>query len=81
MGDDHSASRRQERQALVLRGQQRIADRWNLVGRQLQDHGTRTESEHLLVRADLLIQLQKAIASSGLKQAETAKVCASRGPG
>jgi predicted XRE-type DNA-binding protein len=32
------------------------------------------ESEHLLVRADLLIQLQKAIASKGLKQAEAAKV-------
>jgi predicted XRE-type DNA-binding protein len=32
------------------------------------------ESEHLLVRADLLIQLQKAIASRGLKQAEAAKV-------
>ncbi len=31
------------------------------------------ESEHLLVRADLLIQLQKAIAASGLKQAEAAK--------
>ena len=26
------------------------------------------ESEHLLVRADLLIQVQKAIASNGLKQ-------------
>jgi predicted XRE-type DNA-binding protein len=32
------------------------------------------ESEHLLVRADLLIQLQKAIASKGLKQAEAARV-------
>ena len=32
------------------------------------------ESEHLLVRADLLIQLQKAIASKGLKQAEAAKI-------
>ncbi|HVT46304.1 MAG TPA: XRE family transcriptional regulator [Vicinamibacterales bacterium] len=32
------------------------------------------ESEHLLVRADILIQLQKAIASRGLKQAEVAKV-------
>jgi predicted XRE-type DNA-binding protein len=32
------------------------------------------ESEHLLVRADLLIQLQKVIASRGLKQAEAAKV-------
>jgi predicted XRE-type DNA-binding protein len=34
----------------------------------------RAEAEHLLVRADLLIQLQKAIASRGLKQAEVAKV-------
>src|SRR4029453_274681 len=32
------------------------------------------ESEHLLVRADLLIQLQKAVASKGLKQAEAARV-------
>jgi predicted XRE-type DNA-binding protein len=32
------------------------------------------ESEHLLVRADLLIQVQKAIASKALKQAEAAKV-------
>ena len=32
------------------------------------------ESEHLLVRADLLIQLQKAIASKGLRQAEVARV-------
>jgi len=31
------------------------------------------ESEHLLVRADLLIQVQKAIASKGLKQADAAK--------
>ena len=31
------------------------------------------ESEHLLVRADLLIQLQKVIAARGLKQAEVAK--------
>jgi predicted XRE-type DNA-binding protein len=34
----------------------------------------RAEAEHLLVRADLLIQLQKAIASRGLKQVEVAKV-------
>ena len=34
----------------------------------------KAEAEHLLVRADLLIQLQKAIASRGLKQAEVAKV-------
>jgi predicted XRE-type DNA-binding protein len=32
------------------------------------------EAEHLLIRADLLIQLQKAIAAGGLKQAEVAKV-------
>ena len=32
------------------------------------------ESEHLLVRADLLIQVQKVIASRGLKQAEAARV-------
>ncbi len=32
------------------------------------------ESEHLLVRADLLIQLQTTLASRGLKQAEAAKV-------
>jgi predicted XRE-type DNA-binding protein len=32
------------------------------------------ESEHLLVRADLLIQLQKTIAAKGLKQAAAAKV-------
>lgn len=32
------------------------------------------ESRHLLVRADLLIQVQKAIASQALKQADAAKV-------
>ena len=32
------------------------------------------EAEHLLIRADLLIQLQKAIASRGLTQVKTAKV-------
>ena len=32
------------------------------------------EAEHLRVRSDLLIQLQKAIASRGMKQAEAAKV-------
>jgi len=31
------------------------------------------EAEHLLVRADLLIQVQKAIAARGLKQADAAK--------
>jgi len=35
---------------------------------------SKEESEHLLVRADLLIQLQKAIVSKGLKQAEVARV-------
>ncbi len=35
---------------------------------------SREEAEHLSVRADLLIQLQKTIASRGLKQAEVAKV-------
>lgn len=32
------------------------------------------QAEHLLVRSDLLIQLQKAIAARGMKQAEAAKV-------
>ncbi|MGQ0736978.1 MAG: helix-turn-helix domain-containing protein [Acidobacteriota bacterium] len=32
------------------------------------------ESEHLLVRADLLIQLQKALGSRGLTQAKAAKI-------
>jgi predicted XRE-type DNA-binding protein len=32
------------------------------------------QAEHLLVRSDLLIQLQKAIASRGMKQAEAAKM-------
>jgi predicted XRE-type DNA-binding protein len=32
------------------------------------------QAEHMLVRSDLLIQLQKAIASRGMKQAEVAKV-------
>lgn len=31
------------------------------------------EAEHLLVRADLLIEVQKAMASKGMKQAEAAK--------
>ena len=35
---------------------------------------SKEESEHLLVRADLLIRVQKAIASKGLKQAEAAKM-------
>ena len=32
------------------------------------------QAEHLLVRSDLLIQLQKVIASRGMKQAEAAKM-------
>ena len=32
------------------------------------------QAEHLLVRSDLLIQLQKAIASRGMRQSEAAKV-------
>ena len=32
------------------------------------------QAEHLLVRSDLLIHLQKAIASRGMKQSEAAKV-------
>jgi predicted XRE-type DNA-binding protein len=32
------------------------------------------EAEHLLVRADLLIQLQKAIGSRGVTQAKAAKI-------
>jgi|SRR5690348_8936820 len=32
------------------------------------------DAEHLLVRADLLIELQKKIAARGLKQAETARL-------
>jgi predicted XRE-type DNA-binding protein len=32
------------------------------------------ESEHLLVRADLLLQLQKALATRGLTQAQVAKL-------
>lgn len=34
----------------------------------------REESEHLLVRADLLIEVQKTIKSKGLKQSEAAKI-------
>jgi predicted XRE-type DNA-binding protein len=34
----------------------------------------REEAEHLLVRSDLMIQLQKRIASRGLRQAEAAKI-------
>jgi predicted XRE-type DNA-binding protein len=35
---------------------------------------SKEESEHLLIRADLLIQVQKAIVSRRLKQAEAAKI-------
>lgn len=34
----------------------------------------RDEAEHLLVRADLLIQLQKALKARGLTQSKTAKL-------
>jgi len=34
----------------------------------------REEAEHLLIRADLLIEVQKLIASRGLKQREAAKL-------
>jgi predicted XRE-type DNA-binding protein len=45
------------------------------TGNVFRDLGfSKEESEHLLVRADLLIQVQKAITSRGLKQAEAAKV-------
>ena len=44
-------------------------------GNVFRDIGFRDEqAEHLLVRSDLLIQLQKAIASRGMKQAEAATV-------
>ena len=45
------------------------------TGNVFRDLGfSKEESEHLLVRADLLIQLQKAIESRRLKQAEAAKI-------
>jgi predicted XRE-type DNA-binding protein len=45
------------------------------TGNVFRDLGfSKEESEHLLVRADLLIQVQRAIASRRLKQAEAAKV-------
>jgi predicted XRE-type DNA-binding protein len=45
------------------------------TGNVFRDLGfSKEESEHLLVRADLLIQVQKAIASRRLKQAEAARV-------
>ncbi len=45
------------------------------TGNVFRDVGfSKAESEHLLVRADLLIQLQKTITSRRLTQAEAAKV-------
>ncbi|MGH9242367.1 MAG: helix-turn-helix domain-containing protein [Vicinamibacterales bacterium] len=45
------------------------------TGNVFRDVGfSKDEAEHLLVRADLLIQVQKAITSRRLKQAEAAKV-------
>ena len=39
----------------------------------------REEAEHLMIRADLMIQLQKLIAARGLKQREVAQIlCASQ---
>ncbi len=53
-------------------------NRWKVTrssGNVFRDLGfRREEAEHLLVRTDLMIQLQKAIAARGLKQAEAAKV-------
>jgi predicted XRE-type DNA-binding protein len=45
------------------------------TGNVFRDLGFSTEeAEHLLVRADLLIQLQKALGSRGLTQVEAAKI-------
>ena len=45
------------------------------TGNVFRDLGfSKEESEHLLIRADLLIQVQKAIVSRRLKQAEAAKI-------
>jgi predicted XRE-type DNA-binding protein len=45
------------------------------TGNVFRDLGfSKEESEHLLVRADLLIQVQKAIESKQFKQAEAAKL-------
>jgi predicted XRE-type DNA-binding protein len=45
------------------------------TGNVFRDLGfSKEESEHLLVRADLLIQVQKSITSKRLTQAEAAKV-------
>src|ERR671919_394268 len=45
------------------------------TGNVFRDLGfSKEESEHLLVRADLLIQVQKAIASRRVRQAEAARI-------
>ena len=45
------------------------------TGNVFRDLGfSKEESEHLLIRADLLIQVQRAIVSRSLKQAEAAKI-------
>jgi predicted XRE-type DNA-binding protein len=45
------------------------------TGNVFRDLGfSKEESEHLLVRADLLIQAQKTLTSKGLTQAEAARV-------
>src|SRR5947209_18862759 len=45
------------------------------TGNVFRDLGfSKEEAEHLLVRADLLIQVQKSVTSRRLKQAEAAKV-------
>ena len=45
------------------------------TGNVFRDLGfSKEESEHLLIRADLLIQVQKAIAARRFKQAEAAKL-------
>jgi predicted XRE-type DNA-binding protein len=45
------------------------------TGNVFRDLGfSKEESEHLLIRADLLIQVQKAIVSKRLKQAEAATI-------
>jgi predicted XRE-type DNA-binding protein len=45
------------------------------TGNVVRDLGfSKEESEHLLIRADLLIQVQKAIVSRRVKQAEAAKI-------
>ena len=55
-------------------GQSTLPDATASSGNVFRDLGfSREEAAHLLVRADLLIQVQKAIASRGLKQAEAAK--------